>query len=135
MDVDKFKTVNDQYGHEMGDKVLKKVAKLLVESFRSSDYAARIGGDEFAVILPEVEEDRKAVIEEKIKKINNVLTNPENNMPKTSVSVGVAFSSSGFNDDLYKKADAALYVTKERGRQGCSFYDNGSDTEKKSEES
>ena len=135
VDVDKFKTVNDQYGHEMGDKVLKKVAKLLVESFRSSDYAARIGGDEFAVILPEVEEDRKAVIEEKIKKINNVLTNPENNMPKTSVSVGVAFSSSGFNDDLYKKADAALYVTKERGRQGCSFYDNGSDTEKKSEES
>ena len=87
------------------------------------------------MILPEVEEDRKAVIEEKIKKINNVLTNPENNMPKTSVSVGVAFSSSGFNDDLYKKADAALYVTKERGRQGCSFYDNGSDTEKKSEES
>lgn len=123
VDVDKFKMVNDRYGHETGDRVLKKVAKMLEESFRSSDYTARIGGDEFAVILTEVEEDKKEVIQEKIKRINDALTNPENDMPKTSISVGVAFSASGFDDELYKRADKALYITKEKGRQGCFFYE------------
>lgn len=123
VDVDKFKTVNDKYGHEMGDKVLKKVAKLLEESFRSTDYTARIGGDEFAVILTEVEKNKKEVIKEKIERINTILTNPEDDLPETSVSVGVAFSVNGFEDDLYKKADEALYITKENGRRGCFFYE------------
>ena len=123
VDVDKFKLVNDQYGHETGDRVLKKVAKLLEEGFRATDYAARIGGDEFAVILTEVNEDMKTVIREKVDNINEILKNPENGLPRTSVSVGVAFSHCGFEDDLYKKADSALYVTKENGRCGCSFYE------------
>ena len=123
VDVDKFKLVNDQYGHEMGDKVLKKVAKMLEEGFRVSDYAARIGGDEFAVILAEVTEDMMSVIREKVENINHILKNPEDGLPPVSVSVGVAFSSCGFEEDLYKKADSALYVTKENGRCGCSFYE------------
>lgn len=123
IDVDKFKTVNDQYGHEMGDKVLRKVAKLLEESFRSTDYTARIGGDEFAVILTEVQEDIRNSVQDKVERINEILENPEDDLPKTSISVGVAFSTCGFDDNLYKKADAALYVTKEKGRRGCSFYE------------
>ena len=123
LDVDKFKQVNDQYGHEMGDKVLKKVAKLLEENFRATDHPARIGGDEFAVILTDATEEMKPVIEEKVKNINHILLNPENDLPKVSLSVGIAFSANGFEDDLYKKADSALYVTKENGRCGYSFYE------------
>ena len=123
LDVDKFKQVNDQYGHEMGDKVLKKVAKLLEENFRATDHPARIGGDEFAVILTDATEEMKPVIEEKVKNINHILLNPENDLPKVSLSVGIAFSANGFEDDLYKKADSALYITKENGRCGYSFYE------------
>ena len=123
LDVDKFKQVNDQYGHEMGDAVLKKVAKLLEENFRATDHPARIGGDEFAVILTDATEEMKPVIEEKVQNINNRLLNPENDLPKVSLSVGIAFSANGFGDDLYKKADSALYVTKENGRCGYTFYE------------
>lgn len=123
LDVDKFKQVNDQYGHEMGDRVLKKVAKLLEENFRATDHPARIGGDEFAVILTDATEEMKPVIEEKVQNINNMLLNPENDLPKVSLSVGIAFSVNGFEDDLYKKADSALYVTKENGRCGYTFYE------------
>ena len=123
LDVDKFKQVNDQYGHEMGDAVLKKVAKLLEENFRATDHPARIGGDEFAVILTDATEEMKPVIEEKVQNINNRLLNPENDLPKVSLSVGIAFSANGFEDDLYKKADSALYVTKENGRCGYTFYE------------
>ena len=66
LDVDKFKQVNDRYGHEMGDTILKKVANLLEENFRATDHPARIGGDEFAVILTDATEEMKPVIEEKI---------------------------------------------------------------------
>lgn len=123
LDVDKFKQVNDQYGHEMGDRVLKKVAKLLEENFRATDHPARIGGDEFAVVLTKATEEMKSVIEEKIQNINHALLNPENDLPKVSLSVGIAFSENGFEDDLYKKADSALYVTKENGRCGYTFYE------------
>lgn len=123
VDVDKFKLINDGYGHEMGDRILKKVAKILEESFRASDYAARIGGDEFAVILTDAASEMKSVIYDKIKIINEELLNPKDDLPKVSLSVGVAFSSNGFGDDLYKKADSALYTTKENGRCGCSFYE------------
>lgn len=123
IDVDKFKLVNDGYGHEMGDKVLKRVAKLLEESFRTTDYPARIGGDEFAVIMANVSEDQKIIIEGKIANINDMLLHPPKGMPAVSLSVGGAFSEEGFTDDLYQKADLALYDVKEHGRCGCRFYD------------
>ncbi len=123
IDVDKFKLVNDGYGHEMGDQVLKWVAKLLEESFRATDYPARIGGDEFAVIMANVYEDQRFIIEAKIANINETLQNPSKGMPKVSLSVGGAFSKDGFTDDLYHKADLALYDVKEHGRCGCRFYD------------
>ena len=124
VDVDKFKLVNDGYGHEVGDQVLKKVAKLLKEKFRASDYPARIGGDEFAVILPNVTVDLSMIIEKKITELNDILMHPNDGLPQVSLSVGGAFSESGFTDDLYKKADEALYEVKENGRCGCRFYQN-----------
>lgn len=123
VDVDKFKLVNDGYGHETGDKVLKKVAKLLEENFRSTDYPARIGGDEFAVILTEATPDMKSVIGQKINNMNEILMNPSDGLPQVSLSVGIAFSARGFTEDLYNKADFALYQVKENGRCDCIFYE------------
>lgn len=122
VDVDKFKLINDGYGHETGDKILKKVAELLQESFRATDYPARIGGDEFAVILTNMTVAQKEVIERKIGEMNHTLTHPEDGLPEVSLSVGAAFSEKGFTDDLYKRADLALYEVKEHGRCGCRFY-------------
>lgn len=125
IDVDKFKLVNDGYGHETGDQILKKVAALLKDGFRATDYPARIGGDEFAVILTSITEDMSAVVERKIGEMNNLLLHPDDGLPGVSLSVGGAFSENGFTDDLYKKADAALYEVKENGRCGCRFYKEG----------
>ena len=122
IDVDKFKLVNDGYGHETGDDVLKKVAKLLEKSFRSTDYPARIGGDEFAVIVTNITPDMKTVILNKINAINETLMNPDDDLPQVSLSVGAALSECGFTDDLYKKADTALYEVKEHGRCGWPVF-------------
>ncbi len=127
IDVDKFKLVNDGYGHEMGDKVLKKVAELLEESFRSTDFPARIGGDEFAVILTNVTPELKSMIENKINILNEKLMHPDDGLPEISLSVGAAFSECGFSGNLYKQADIALYHVKEHGRCGCSFYEGEDD--------
>lgn len=121
-DVDKFKEVNDTYGHEMGDEALKKVAELLRHSFRSDDLAIRLGGDEFAVVVMGNFHDFKKVILEKINYINATLQNPPAGFPALSISAGVAVSAEGFSESLYKNADVALYEVKEGGRRGCKFY-------------
>jgi len=122
IDVDKFKQVNDGYGHETGDLVLKKVAGLLRDNFRSKDYVARLGGDEFAVLMVETDPQQEGMIREKVENINHILTNPQDGLPVVSLSVGVAFSGDGFTDDLYRNSDSALYQVKEHGRCGCDFY-------------
>ncbi|MCM1187976.1 MAG: GGDEF domain-containing protein [bacterium] len=131
IDVDNFKQVNDGYGHETGDRTLKKVAKLLEESFRSTDYPARIGGDEFAVIIPDATREMTEALRDKVKCMNDALMNPEDGLPRVSLSVGVAFSECGFEDTLYKKADSALYQVKADGKCGCAFYEQGQDNERK----
>lgn len=128
VDVDKFKLVNDGYGHEVGDQVLKKVAAFLKDGFRATDYPARIGGDEFAVILTSMSEEMQGAVERKIAEMNDRLMHPNDGLPQVSLSVGGAFSENGFTDDLYQKADAALYVVKENGRCGCRFYEEGMKT-------
>lgn len=124
IDVDKFKSVNDTFGHEAGDLILIKVATALKGSFRTSDYPARIGGDEFAVIVVDVDENEKEIIKAKVDKINNKLMHPTDGLPPVSLSVGGAFSKRGFIDELYACADRALYEVKENGRCGCRFYED-----------
>ena len=126
IDIDVFKSINDNYGHETGDLALIKAANLLKDSFRSADYVFRIGGDEFAAILQKVTPENKETISSKIDKINTVLKHPENGFPEYSVSVGVAFSASGYSDELFRQADLALYETKENGRCGYTFYASSS---------
>lgn len=122
-DVDKFKNVNDTYGHEVGDQVLKRVAAIAEENFRSNDFVARIGGDEFAVIMTASTPESKSIIRQKIETMNADLMNPSDDLPPVSLSVGVAFSELGFGDELYSRADKALYRVKENGRCGHAFYD------------
>ncbi len=111
LDVDVFKSINDSYGHEMGDRVLTNLADLLRKNFRGNDYAIRIGGDEFAVIMNNITIKDKDIIAKKFLRINEELQNPANGLPKYSISVGIAFSTSGYNDELYRHADEALYRT------------------------
>lgn len=125
IDVDLFKHVNDNYGHEVGDSALKKVSAMLTEKFRSSDLVFRIGGDEFCVIMQKVTPSEKDIIREKIDAMNTELGKADDKVPaKLSVSVGIAFSQFGFNDDLFAKTDKALYYTKEHGRKGYTFYNS-----------
>ncbi len=125
IDVDVFKSINDNYGHDVGDQALIKVARLLDENFRKVDYVLRIGGDEFAVIMEKTGPDKKPIIRSKIEAINEILQHPEDEavFPKYSVSVGIAFTEKGFSDELFQQTDQALYHTKENGRCGYTFYD------------
>ena len=118
-----FKSVNDTYGHEIGDKILFKTSKILSSSFRSSDIVSRIGGDEFAIILNNLTYDKKDFITRKSKQINDRLKNPIDKLPPVSLSVGVAFSTHGYSKELFHHADCALYETKRNGKSGCSFYE------------
>ena len=123
IDVDIFKSVNDTYGHAVGDAILKKVATLLKTTFRSIDYPCRIGGDEFALVMVEMTSDLKYTITEKITYMNEVLSNPDDGLPAVSLSVGVAFADrENPGESIFKDADKALYYVKEHGRHGCSFY-------------
>ncbi len=123
VDVDTFKSVNDTYGHAVGDIILKRVASLLKEGFRSIDHICRIGGDEFAVIMMDVTGDLGYTIEDKIQEINKQLEIHEENIPAVSLSVGVAFTDrENPGESLFEDADLALYYVKEHGRKACRIY-------------
>lgn len=122
IDIDFFKSVNDKYGHPVGDQVLKKIAAILSEQFRNTDYVARIGGDEFAVIMTKFGDTPEMVIQRKIETINKMLQNVGDGLPGVSLSVGVAISTLGYNQILESQADKALYHVKQGGRCNCSFF-------------
>lgn len=122
VDVDKFKSINDTYGHKIGDITLCNVADQLAHNFRAEDYCIRLGGDEFAVIFNVNDPSVENIIKGKIRLINQELLHPEGDLPPVSLSVGGAISKSGFSEELYEDADKALYKVKEGGRCGCQFY-------------
>ncbi|MBR2188901.1 MAG: EAL domain-containing protein [Eubacterium sp.] len=123
IDVDYFKSVNDTYGHAIGDRVLKRVAEILKNSFRSVDIICRIGGDEFAVVMTRVDSSMRQLVYNKISHANDLLQHPKDDLPPVSLSVGVAFSDrENPKGDIFKDADTALYRVKEAGRKGCVIY-------------
>ena len=124
VDVDYFKTVNDTYGHEVGDQILKKVARHLDHAFRASDFPCRIGGDEFAVVITDMSPQLKHVVTRKIGQIAQGMLDTSDGLPAITLSIGVAFSEQLAADDtIFKAADRALYLVKERGRNGYAFSD------------
>lgn len=125
IDADKFKEVNDNYGHAVGDKILQKLAMTLKKTFRSEDYICRIGGDEFVVFMKYVNDGLKDLIILKSKQINETLADTSDGLPPVSTSIGVAFGQNAQSTkDLIQHADDTLYRVKERGRCGCSFYED-----------
>lgn len=123
VDADEFKSINDNYGHKVGDDILKKIANTLKRYHRSDDYVCRIGGDEFVVLMVHLPDDPRGLIEDKITMINNDLRSGSDGLPPVSLSVGVAFDPECRSpEDLFKHADTALYHVKQNGRCGCCFY-------------
>ncbi|MBO4693342.1 MAG: GGDEF domain-containing protein [Clostridia bacterium] len=123
VDIDFFKEINDTYGHETGDNVLKKVAKLLYTSFRSDDTICRIGGDEFTVILRGINPNCKEQLENKLAFIMRKISEPNDSLPAFTLSIGVAFGNSKSTfKTLYKCADEALYKIKSSTKNGIEFY-------------
>lgn len=124
VDVDRFKSVNDTYGHAVGDEILRRVAKRLKESFRSTDYVFRIGGDEFAVLMMDVSEALRHTVEEKLASLKKGLVCPEEGLPEITLSIGVAFSDrKDPGESIFKDTDQALYYVKKHGKDGTCFYE------------
>ena len=117
IDIDYFKKVNDTYGHDIGDLVLKKVSEAIMQSVRVGDTVARWGGEEIiASLLGASIEDAKVKAEE-IRKNVEILNFTEMPDLKITVSIGVVSSEMSSNfEELVKKADEALYASKENGR-------------------
>jgi len=124
IDVDLFKQINDEYGHPVGDKVLQKVAKVLQENFRAHDYVARIGGDEFAVVMTDFTDSKMIAdtISSKMMQIKEYLGTKTQDLPAVTLSCGIEISVDGYTETVYEHADEALYNVKRSGRNGFKFY-------------
>lgn len=120
MDVDHFKIVNDTYGHDIGDAALKKLSEICMQTFRVIDIVGRIGGEEFAALLPETGTKQALEVAERLRQaVERAGVRLENgSIVRFTISVGVA--SFGAADDkiaaVLKRADAALYRAKDSGR-------------------
>ena len=124
VDVDDFKTVNDNYGHEVGDRMLIKIADTLKKNFRSDDCICRVGGDEFVVVMTHANIGLRALVKAKVEKINRELADTADGLPPISVSVGITFGSEASDAiELLKLADLAMYELKRDGKHGYRFSD------------
>jgi len=125
MDLDGFKQVNDTFGHAMGDVLLKKVANRIRGCLRESDTAARMGGDEFVVLLPTINTQHDAmVVAEKIRQANCQPIELDGHRLSISASIGIAvYPENGSEEEvLLNNADAAMYHAKEGGRNNVCFF-------------
>lgn len=125
IDIDHFKKINDEHGHQEGDAIIKKIAQVFREHFRSSDILARFGGDEFVVILPETPLTGSLVVAERlVEKVRSIQYRTESGMNvPLSISIGISCYPHHGNSvqDLLESADRALYQTKSKGRNGFSW--------------
>ena len=119
IDIDRFKKVNDEFGHQIGDRVLTEISKILERNTRGVDVVARFGGDEFIILLPETKRRGALIIAERLRKMifdydffQNELT-----VREIAASVGVASfpTDAGTTTDLIKIADELLYQAKREG--------------------
>jgi diguanylate cyclase (GGDEF)-like protein len=125
MDIDFFKSINDRYGHDVGDEVIKTVADILQNHKRSSDVAGRIGGEEFVLLLPEASLDSAAAAAERLRRlVADSAVCAGGDRVSVTLSVGIAAShpaTSGI-EQMLKEADIALYEAKRCGRNRvCRF--------------
>jgi len=123
MDLDRFKRINDTYGHPTGDEVLKKTAATIQSMLRESDVAARVGGEEFMILLPRTDIKKACEIAEKMRKMIENKIHPV--AGKVTASFGVAEKGADESaDSIFRYVDEALYQAKERGRNGVVRYES-----------
>lgn len=120
MDIDHFKTVNDTYGHIVGDNVLVKFAEVLVDSMREVDLIVRWGGEEFVALLPESNIEQAHIVSQRLlENVRNIRVPTEQGDATITISIGTTGLYGGREttfDELIKEADEALYLAKQGGR-------------------
>ena len=116
LDIDHLKTINDKFGHPAGDMVIRQIAQTLTQVSRDNDTAARLGGEEFALLLAGIDVDKAAAAAERLRIV--LAATPIEGVGHVTVSVGVAGcpQSSCTERELYSASDSALYVAKNTGR-------------------
>jgi diguanylate cyclase (GGDEF)-like protein len=119
IDIDHFKKINDTHGHTAGDDAIKAIAAIIGNSIRTTDKAARFGGEEFVVLLREIDQETALLLAERMRRAIEVstITNEDKVIPAT-VSIGVALFEESDRDvqDMIERADQGLYVAKKNGR-------------------
>ncbi|WP_228200588.1 GGDEF domain-containing protein [Arcobacter peruensis] len=121
LDIDKFKNINDTYGHDIGDEVLKKLADNLLELLRNSDVITRMGGEEFAIVFPNTPIEAGYQTADKIRKVieNLKIEVKKDILISFTVSIGITLFDENKDKDVHsllKRADIALYEAKDSGR-------------------
>jgi diguanylate cyclase (GGDEF)-like protein len=129
MDLDHFKQINDRFGHDAGDQVLKEVARRILSSLREVDLAARYGGEEFVILLPHTSKpDARIVAERLLHNVRKQSFHFGSEVLTVTTSIGCAGNSdvlSGSAEDMVKAADKALYEAKAAGRNRLVMYSAG----------
>jgi diguanylate cyclase (GGDEF)-like protein len=130
MDVDHFKSVNDNFGHDMGDEALKLIAQSIKSTLREVDLVGRMGGEEFSVFLPGIAPDRVVVVAERIRETVKAVNFCPKGVPCVlSISIGGAtYIHTASFSELYKLADKLLYDAKRNGRDRVELCQLGSGT-------
>lgn len=117
LDIDFFKRVNDTYGHDAGDVVLKEVASILESSFRESDIVSRFGGEEFCILATNMSRQEAPKIFNKLRKtIEDMIIDYDGSLIKVTISIGVCLTNEETIEDMVSIADSKLYEAKENGR-------------------
>lgn len=121
IDLDNFKQINDIHGHARGDKLLQNVSETITKTIRKTDFAGRIGGDEFTIFFPESDEEhvRKAI--EKLVKALDIMTSQSGWQVTASIGVVSCTKICDTYDALLGKADKLMYVAKEKGKNAAEF--------------
>ena len=119
MDIDNFKNINDTYGHQNGDEIIKKLGEIALKNIRYIDYAFRVGGEEFSIILRDAKIDEAYIVAERIRKdfSSHVFTLESTNKINATISIGVVeFNGKETGFDLFGRADTLLYKAKREGK-------------------